>query len=314
MLVTVSAPGKIFLMGEHAVVYGKPALLSCINKRVTVTVRKSSVQTLISSDDPDFINQILRIVKNHYQIKNFPSLHITVSSRIKSGYHLGSSASVSAATVAALLFFLKKIWNLQTVNKLSFEAEKIKHGTPSGADNSAVTFGGFVWFRYELDFLKNIWQIPVKVSEKLDHFYLVDTGKPEESTKEMVSKVAQLYQINRRKFEQLLATNEQATRKIAQALKNEDNQSLINSIKAGQSTLEQMGVVSGKVIPFIRDFEASLGAAKILGGGGQKGGVGYLLCFHPDKEVVKKISSKFAWDLESVTLGQEGLKLEKENE
>ncbi len=34
--IKVSAPGKIHLMGEHSVVYGKPALLAAINKRVFV--------------------------------------------------------------------------------------------------------------------------------------------------------------------------------------------------------------------------------------------------------------------------------------
>ncbi|HLD03900.1 MAG TPA: galactokinase family protein, partial [Candidatus Dojkabacteria bacterium] len=51
MIVTVSAPGKIFLMGEHAVVYGKPALLSCINKRVTVSVSHSAKTQIISLDN-----------------------------------------------------------------------------------------------------------------------------------------------------------------------------------------------------------------------------------------------------------------------
>ena len=49
MLVTVSTPGKIYLSGEHVVVYGKPALLSCINKRVFVTVEGIVHKLTISS-------------------------------------------------------------------------------------------------------------------------------------------------------------------------------------------------------------------------------------------------------------------------
>ncbi|MCX6791749.1 MAG: mevalonate kinase, partial [Candidatus Gottesmanbacteria bacterium] len=39
MKISVSVPGKIYLMGEHAVVYGKPAVLAAINRRLTVTVK-----------------------------------------------------------------------------------------------------------------------------------------------------------------------------------------------------------------------------------------------------------------------------------
>ena len=39
-MATWSAPGKIFLFGEHAVVYGKPGLAMAIKPRVHVTVRR----------------------------------------------------------------------------------------------------------------------------------------------------------------------------------------------------------------------------------------------------------------------------------
>jgi mevalonate kinase len=45
-IITVSAPGKVFLMGEHAVVYGKPALQSTIDKRCVVTLTQHNKKTL----------------------------------------------------------------------------------------------------------------------------------------------------------------------------------------------------------------------------------------------------------------------------
>src|SRR5690348_13142194 len=55
--ITVSAPGKIHLMGEHAVVYGKPALLATIDKRcfVELTKRDDKKIVLIASNTPDFV-------------------------------------------------------------------------------------------------------------------------------------------------------------------------------------------------------------------------------------------------------------------
>lgn len=310
MQVTVSAPGKIYLMGEHFVVYGKPALLTAINKRVIVSVEENNKQE-INSEDNNFIKDILLIVKNHFKIENNPKLKISVFSKIKNSYHLGSSASVSVAVTAALLYLLKKIWNPEIVNKLAYKAEQIVHGNPSGADNSAISFGGFIWYRKELEFLKNIWQIPLKLNDSLNHFYLLDTGKPAESTKEMVAAVFENYKQNQQQFNELLSLNELQTKNIASAIKYSDKNLLIESLKIGQQTLDGIGVVSNKVIPLIKEIETEGGAAKILGGGGKTQGVGYLLCFHSNKDILQRISKKYNYPLESINLAEEGLRLEK---
>lgn len=310
MAITVSAPGKIFLMGEHAVVYGKPALLSCINKRVYVTIENSRGKISVDSQDDQFILSVIKLVKIHYKLNNLPSFKIKVNSEIKKGFHLGSSASVSVAVIAALIYFFKKIWHPQIVNKLSFEAEKLKHGNPSGADNSCVTFGGFVWFRKELEFLKSIWQVSLTVNPSLNHFYLIDTGRPVESTKTMVSFVAQNYQTRTKEMDLLFAQNETETKNIARALKDENKKLLLDSIKKGESVLEKIGVVSKYVLPLIRNVEINGGAAKILGGGGKKDSVGYLLCFHENKNKLNNIIKKYNFPLEQITLGEEGLRLE----
>ena len=310
MIVTVSAPGKIFLMGEHAVVYGKPALLSCINKRVIVILSYSAKTQIISLDNK-FISQIINLVKNYFRLPGIPGIKIEVISEIKNGYHLGSSAAVSVAVIASLVYLLKKIWNPEMVNSLSFEAEKLKHGNPSGADNSVISFGGIIWYRKELDFLKNIWAIPLNIPPALNHFYLVDTGLPQQSTRQMVTHVSKNYRQNQKNFDFYFSQNEKAVKNIAASLKIGDSKLLLDSIKIGENTLENIGVVSKEIIPFIRQVEDTGGAAKILGGGGKTGSVGYLLCFHPKKEVLIKISEKFNFPLEATTLAQAGLRLEK---
>lgn len=284
-MITVSVPGKVHLMGEHAVVYGKPALLAAINKRLTVSVESGETNAT------GFVADIVRIVEKHFGIPVKAS--ITIRSDIPEGYHLGSSAAVAVGTIAALSFFLKKVWNPVLFNQLAYEAEKIMHGNPSGGDNTTVTMGGFIWYRKELEFLKSIWQLPF--TTKLDKFFLIDTGKPKETTKEMVEFVAK-----QKNLQNYFDENERQTKQIASAIKTENEKLLIEGIKKGEKTLEEMGVVSKKVLPIIRKIELSGGAAKILGGGGRVGGVGYLLCYsnHPPKDAVP------------ITLGEEGIRLE----
>lgn len=280
-------------MGEHAVVYGKPALLAAIDRRLTVTVAKGNQKST------GYVAQIQKIVKNHFRLKKLPGMEITIKSDIPVGYHLGSSAAVAVGVVAATSYFLKKIWNPTLFNQLAYEAEKLQHGNPSGGDNTAVTFGGLIWYRKELEFLKSIWQLPFKT--KLHHFSLIDTGRPVETTGEMVAHVKSQISNHKSQFEKLFIENEVQTKRIAVALKENDEQTLIDAMQKGEKTLEDIGVVSKKVIPVIRAVERAGGAAKILGGGGRAAGVGYLLCY----------SHKPPAGSMPITLGEEGIRLEK---
>ena len=283
-MITVSVPGKIMLMGEHAVVHGKPAIIAAINKRLSVTVHEGK------NTATGYVAEILAIVQNHF--KTNTSVSIDIQSDIPQGYHVGSSAAVAVGVVAATSYFLKQIWNPTLFNQLAFEAEKLKHGNPSGADNTAVTFGGLIWYRKEFDFLKSIWQFPFK--PKLGHFYLLDTGKPQESTKEMIAFVAK-----QRGLKKFLDENEVQTKRVTVALKDGDEKLFIDAMQQGERTLEYIGVVSNKARVIIRNIERGGGAAKILGGGGRADGVGYVLCYshHPPEGSVP------------VTLGEEGVKL-----
>ncbi len=301
MKITVSVPGKIYLMGEHAVVYGRPALLSAINLRLSVSVEPAKSLKIISTESSDYVRHAAEFVSKEYDLQKPLNVKITVTSDIPAGYHLGSSAAVAVAVVGALTYYLKKVWNPQIANQLAYEIEKKQHGNPSGADNTMVTSGGFLWYRKELEFLRSFWQLPFKMPSTLHHFFLIDTGRPKENTGKMVALVRAEYQKHVSRYKKLFDKNEDQTKRIAVALKEGDEKALISSMRYGQRTLEEMGVVSKKITPLIRKIERAGGAAKILGGGGRTAGVGYLLCYsHPRPGGGIPI-----------TLGEEGIRLEK---
>ena len=185
MKVTVTAPGKVNIMGDHAIVHGKPSVLTAVNLRLTCTItddKTGGLLTIQATESPEYIQHAVDRVKNHFQIDKLPVMNIKISSEIPIGYHLGSSAATAVATVGAAMYFLKKIWNPQLINQLAYEVEKEKHGNPSGGDNTAVTFGGLLWYRKELEFLRSIWQLPFKIPGQLNNFFLIDTGRSKEST------------------------------------------------------------------------------------------------------------------------------------
>jgi mevalonate kinase len=312
MKITVSVPGKVHLMGEHAVVYGKPAILAAIDVRMRVSVEPAETETVIQTSEPtEYVEKIITIVCDKYDISSPPPMRIVVESDIPAGFHLGSSAATAVATVGALTFFLKNLWNPQVINQLAYEAEKIKHGNPSGGDNTTVTMGGFVWFRKELEFLKSMWQLPIRFPEELNHFYLIDTGRPKETTKEMVEYVAKAVKKHKEKYRKLFDVNEIQTKRVAIALKEKNETELLDAIRVGEQTLEGMGVVSNKVVPIVRAIETLGGAAKILGGGGKSQGVGYLLAYHKYNKVIEEIGNEFGFQVRAVALGSEGVRLEK---
>ncbi len=214
-MITVSVPGKIHLMGEHAVVYGKPALLAAINLRLVVSVESSTKLEIISDEPTDYVRYAVEFLAKEYKLDGIPKVKITINSEIAAGYHLGSSAAVAVATVGALTYYFKKVWNPMAINQLAYEVEKKMHGNPSGGDNTAVTMGGFLWYRKELEFLKSMWELPLKT--RLTNFYLIDTGKPKETTGEMVAYVAK--QKNLQKY---FDENEVQTKRVAVALKTND--------------------------------------------------------------------------------------------
>ncbi len=314
-MVTISAPGKVHLMGEHAVVYGKPAFLAAVDMRIRVSVESGSETTIAPGDIPPTVGEhvlfLLTLVQKHYNLSSIPPMTIIIDSAIPFGYHLGSSAALAVATIGAVSYFLTKKWNPLVINQLAYEAEKRVHGNPSGGDNSVVTYGGFLWYRKELEFLKSIWQLPLKLPAVLDHFYVINTGKPAETTGEMVSFVHSKFKIQNSKFKKLFEDNEEQTKRIAVALKAGDETMLIDAMQKGEQTLGEMGVVSATVIPLIRDIEKSGGAVKILGGGGIKGPVGFLLAYHPDEALLKKSIEPYSYPIQKIQLGEEGVKLEK---
>ena len=302
--ITFSAPGKVHLLGEHAVVYGKPALLATVGLRVYVTISQGqSIHPLQKTIHP--------IIKKYLRTKAIPPYQVQINSQIPIGAGLGSSAAISAAYIASLLTFLKAKWNLNLINQLTFEAEKVFHGNPSGADPATVIFGGLIWFRKESSDLKLIQQLPFSIPNKLaKNFVLINTGTPKETTKDMVTMVKNLYQKKPSIVDNFLEKQEQLTKELLEALQLKKEKKLKSVIKMGENNLEKIGEVSKSVLPIIREIESSGGAAKICGGGGKKGPTGILLCYHYKPSIIQQIAKQNNLEYFKTALGVGGLKRE----
>jgi len=269
LITTVSAPGKLILSGEHAVVYGYPAIATAINLRLKVG--KSG----------------------------------EIKSDIPIGAGMGSSAAFAVATSTVKI---GKI-DLGKINEMAYKMEKLRHGNPSGVDNTVVTYGGFLWYRKESEGFKTFKQIDAKA--KLPKLFLLNSGKPEETTKEMVSLVSEKYKKNKKEVDSIFREIEVVTRDFLSFLLKDSETNIGELIKNNEKLLENLGVVSEKTRKTIRLIEKEGGSAKISGAGGIKDGSGMVIVYHKDMEKLGLIAKKYNFDIFPVKLGEEGIRIEK---
>lgn len=352
--ISVSAPGKIHLLGEHAVVYGKPAILTAVDKRCVVRISPTDDSTIkVSSANldssvtisPDQVHErresaqaqweryrdsndasILKAITAdemafpiiaigealHYFGKDLPSgFSLSIDSEVPIGAGLGSSAATAVSVVAAMSSFLGQNIdaNRGAINDIAFLVEQKKHGMPSGGDNAAVAYGGLIWFRKETPDLKIIQPVPFPVPEEIArNFLIIDTGRPKESTGDMVAMVRGKHQKDQASVDVILSDQERLTRELLSALKAGEESAIMEIIKSGSHNLRRLGVVSPSTAAIIDEIESAGGVAKICGAGGSTEASGVVLSYHPDTKVLEKIATGHALKHYQTTLGAEGLR------
>ena len=153
-IVERSACGKVILCGEHAVVYGRPAValpLPTLRARACIEPSDNAfrivapdVQRVVSIDDTtsypdDPLARIAQLTLRHLN-QGWPCATLTVTSDIPVGANLGSGAAVSVASTRAIAAFFGHELAPADASALAFEVEKLHHGTPSGIDNTVIAF------------------------------------------------------------------------------------------------------------------------------------------------------------------------------
>jgi mevalonate kinase len=155
------APGKVILLGEHAVVYGRPAIavpVTEVQAGVTVEDTEERGVTVCAPDigrtydvsrapEDEPLCLTVRNTLAHLGLSvEDVRLQVTVESSIPVASGLGSGAAVATAIIRALGAHLRRPLDTPTISALAYRTEEIHHGTPSGIDNTVVAHERPVYF------------------------------------------------------------------------------------------------------------------------------------------------------------------------
>lgn len=171
MMTESTAPGKLILCGEHAVVYNYPAIalpLNDVRARVTVEPAPPGSGIMFDArdlgrewrltdeqDDPlsALTTSILAYLDASHDVRRNPQpdLRITITSNIPIASGMGSGAAVATALVRALAQHIGHEIPASEISALVYESERRLHGTPSGIDNTVIAFEKPIWFVRKTD-------------------------------------------------------------------------------------------------------------------------------------------------------------------
>jgi mevalonate kinase len=194
-----SAPGKIILFGEHAVVYGRPALAVPVMQVYAdanvsdspergIWIESPAVKLRAELNTLPSTHPIAATINNLFfllRTSPFPNLNIKISSTIPVASGLGSGAAVTIALTRALSSHLRRAMKDEDVNAFTYDIERLHHGTPSGIDNTVITYAKPVYF------VKGQPIETFKVGQPFT-FVIADTGIPA-PTNESVGDVRRLW-------------------------------------------------------------------------------------------------------------------------
>ncbi|OYT57284.1 mevalonate kinase [Euryarchaeota archaeon ex4484_162] len=286
--------GKVILFNEHFVVYGIPAIVSAIGKYTVARVEATDKSGVKLEDNrkatpgykeekleqqKDSLNRILKVMNIDTTKRG---IKITLDGDLVAASGIGASAASCVAIARALSDYFNLGLSDEEINKVAYEGEKGYHGTPSGIDNTASTFGGLLWFEKDEPPVIEKISMPNPVE-----IIMGNTGKVAD-TAAAVAGVRERKEKYPDKYEKIFERAKNIAFLARRALQDEDYEEVGKLMNENHKLLQQIEV-SSKELDFLVDVARENGAlgAKLTGGGLG----GNMIALTPGKELQEEVAN-----------------------
>ncbi len=266
--------GKAILFNEHFVVYKIPAIVSAIGNYTVAKISPSDKSGWQIEDNrkatprykDDKIEQQKQSINNILKKMNIDLSRNGVKIILDGTLYCASGIGASAASCVAIARAFSDHFDLnlsdEEVNNIAYEGEKGYHGTPSGIDNTASTFGGLIWFEKG----ENNIMDKISLSNPVE-IVMGNTGKVANTTA-AVAGVRERKEKDPDKYNPIFDRAENIAYLAKDALQGEDYREVGKLMNENHKLLQQIEV-SSKELDFLVKLAREYGAygAKLTGGG-----------------------------------------------
>lgn len=286
--------GKVILFNEHFVVHGIPAIASAIGSATTAKIMASE-GTGWSLDDNRNETKGYKKEKSEQQKESVERIlkaagvdvaknpiKITLEGDLIAASGVGASAASCAAIARALSDHFHLGFSDEKINELAYEGEKAYHGSPSGIDNTAATYGGLLWFKKAQPNIIERLKLKRPVEIVMGNTGIVA------NTKAAVQGVKERSEKESEKYDRIFKEAEKLAFESRKAIDNLDLKTIGNNMNRNHALLQNIGV-SCRELDFLVELARSHGAlgAKLTGGGLG----GYMVALTPGKELQERVAN-----------------------
>jgi mevalonate kinase len=319
--VTASAPGKTILFGEHAVVYGKPAIAAAVDRRAYVKVEKRednlthvNVEELGVSGFLDLENHKIELEKGQNNRKGIleyvlrsliktdtvDGLEVTINLDIPIGAGLGSSAAVTVATILSSSKLNEITLTKDEIAKLAHQVELEVQGAASPIDTTLSTHGGIIYLSRDAGEIINIdtnSEIPIVIG------YTSQRG----NTGKLVESVRLKMESHPKVMIPILNSIEALTNGAREAMIRGDHKMIGEFMNINHGLLDAIGVNTDELSKMVFDARKSGALGSKLTGAGGGGSIIAYCPGHVDEVVssINQFENAF-----KINISNEGVRLE----
>lgn len=307
-MITVSAPGKLMLMGEHAVVYGRPCIVTAVSERLRVQIEETQTNQVVIDapqvKDTRFVQQAIddgcQVLGIHHR-----GLLVHTDSAFSNQYGFGSSSAVTVAMWGALAACFKKTLEKRELFEQSFKTVLAIQGVGSGFDVAAATYGGTLLYTKGGVTLE---QLPWNIKEHVA--LVVGYSGSKADTPSIVRDVAKKREQQKEKVERIFDAIGKLVLQAKTAGDTKDWETVGKLMNFNQEYLRDLGVST-------ETLEAMISAAKKAGAYGAKlsgaGGGDCMIAMTPleKRKQVEDAIIASGGAVVRVLCGEEGIRIEQ---